>query len=457
MSDDIWLLRQDKKIYTAIQNHKATGKMPVEAVELIEGAVQGSHFWRLELLHRENITSEEKFFDWVVTYALKENKERVLIWALQEQEKNKSFQSLLTRALKTTIFNNPSLWEELVCLYTNKLTKEQKQHSLSAAQDKKCFKAVKHLLKDGVEIKATELEKGFQAYLHQSKEKYTYDSNHKDPDYELIQMYLDRGVNPSCELKRPQGDWVRAPIYYAYDMGDSKLTQMLLKKSADVEYFLKHIQYRKDQTEISCPEMLGTMELVPGMKMNAKQIYRHTIKSDIDRRVHSRRGLIYQAIEIEGKNLERRKGQCKNTVRTRFNISAVKDLGDLRKPYKGSTGLIRLVRAGKFNRVVKWLKESDQKLELKDLTSKDPDTGANVIEILGYKKQLDLLFDPELWVGDVTGMKSLWESEHIPAKFKSQVLDIQDRYKRVQKLTEMKTVKETLRPPGKKAFILKRR
>ncbi|PJB69432.1 MAG: hypothetical protein CO093_10465 [Alphaproteobacteria bacterium CG_4_9_14_3_um_filter_47_13] len=90
----------------------------------------------------------------------------------------------------------------------------------------------------------------------------------------------------------------------------------------------------------------------------------------------------------------------------------------LRTPYgfSGETCLHRATKLGKFDKVVSLLQENGQRLENKDLLTRDKE-GKNIIEILSGQHQLDVILKPEIWAGRVGSLTEIWNA--VPADEKS--------------------------------------
>lgn len=74
----------------------------------------------------------------------------------------------------------------------------------------------------------------------------------------------------------------------------------------------------------------------------------------------------------------------------------------------GEYGMIDMVKAGHFDRVVKLaLKTSEDRLLPADLLLKSK-TGPDVLVYLARQGQLALAFNPQLWVGRTAQMESVW-------------------------------------------------
>lgn len=84
-------------------------------------------------------------------------------------------------------------------------------------------------------------------------------------------------------------------------------------------------------------------------------------------------------------------------------------LADLRTPtgQMGNSCLMSAVKFGHFDKVVDIAKQSGEPVTVEDFLNKDRQ-GNTLISILAEKRQLSAVFAPEIWVGRVQEMKSLW-------------------------------------------------
>jgi hypothetical protein len=95
-------------------------------------------------------------------------------------------------------------------------------------------------------------------------------------------------------------------------------------------------------------------------------------------------------------------------------------IADLRLPSGpiGNTCLLSAAKFGHFDKVANIAKRSGEALTLEDFLSKDRN-GNTLIGILAEKNQLALVFTPQLWVGKIGDMRTLWS--HVSIAQRKQV------------------------------------
>jgi len=76
------------------------------------------------------------------------------------------------------------------------------------------------------------------------------------------------------------------------------------------------------------------------------------------------------------------------------------------------------IKKGNLDKLVKLAKKSGEGFAVEDLLKKD-DAGKTMLDVIGQRKELPTLFDPELWAGRIGDMKSLWSQ--VLLKEKSQL------------------------------------
>lgn len=121
-------------------------------------------------------------------------------------------------------------------------------------------------------------------------------------------------------------------------------------------------------------------------------------------------------------------------------------LADLRRP-SGETGhscMMHAVKFGQFKHVAGIARAGQDELSLDDFLAKDRH-GNTMLSILAARKELPLVFVPELWAGRVNDMKTLWSQ--VRPNDRSQV----DMAK-----VEIATKQATLKKQNKSAFKIKR-
>jgi len=94
-----------------------------------------------------------------------------------------------------------------------------------------------------------------------------------------------------------------------------------------------------------------------------------------------------------------------NNVGDRLTVSDLR----IKTGQMENTFLITAVKLGHFDKVVKLSKSSNEKITLDDFLSKDHH-GNSLLEILAEKNQLAEVFNPDIWVGRVTEMQTLWSN-----------------------------------------------
>ncbi|MGM0422534.1 MAG: hypothetical protein ACQEQL_05480 [Pseudomonadota bacterium] len=76
------------------------------------------------------------------------------------------------------------------------------------------------------------------------------------------------------------------------------------------------------------------------------------------------------------------------------------------------------IKNGHLDKLIKVAKKSGEGFAVEDLLKKD-DSGMTMLDVIGHRKQLSTLFDPELWAGRISDMKALWSQ--VPINQKSQL------------------------------------
>lgn len=122
-------------------------------------------------------------------------------------------------------------------------------------------------------------------------------------------------------------------------------------------------------------------------------------------------------------------------------------VADLRRPsgLLGHSCLITAVKLGRFAAVVSIARASGEALKLEDFMTKDHH-GETLLSILAARKELPLVFSPDLWAGRVPDMKTLWGQ--VSHKDRAQV-DIQK--------AEVAAKQATLQKKSNNAFKIKPR
>lgn len=101
-------------------------------------------------------------------------------------------------------------------------------------------------------------------------------------------------------------------------------------------------------------------------------------------------------------------------------VNSALTLGDLRQPsgYMGNSVLMGAAKFGHFDKVLDISKKSGEPLTVSDFLSKDRH-GNTLLNILAERNQLAQVFSPDVWVGRVTDMKTLWT--HVRINDRAQV------------------------------------
>lgn len=122
-------------------------------------------------------------------------------------------------------------------------------------------------------------------------------------------------------------------------------------------------------------------------------------------------------------------------------------VADLRRPsgQLGHSCLMSAVKFGRFAAVVSIARTGGEPLKLEDFLAKDHH-GETMLSILAARKELPLVFSPELWAGRVADMKTLWGQ--VSHKDRAQV-DIQK--------AEVAAKQATLQKKSNSAFKIKPR